>query len=42
MANQLRYQYNGPIGQPGRARFSGGLYINSAELRQRLTTLLQR
>ena len=42
MANQLGYQYDGLIGQPGKTRFSGGFYVDPTELRQHITALLQR
>ena len=42
LANQLGYQYDGLIGLPGSQQFSGGFYVEPAELRQRLMTLLKR
>lgn len=42
LAEALGYQYDGLIGQPGKTRFSGGFYVNPAELRQHIMTLLQR
>ena len=41
LANQLGYQYDGLIGLPGTQPFSGGFRVDPAELRQRLTALLQ-
>ena len=40
MANQLGYQYNGLIGQPGKTRFSGGFYVDPTELRQHIVAML--
>ena len=42
MANQLGFQYDGLIGQPGTQAFSGGFRVDTDELRQRLEVLLQR
>lgn len=42
MANQLGYQYDGLIGQPGTHKFSGGFYVDPAELRRRVESLLLR
>lgn len=40
MANQLGYQYEGVVGQPGTKQFSGGFRVSPTELRQRLVALL--
>ena len=42
VANQLGFQYDGLIGQPGTQAFSGGFRVDATELRQRLTALLAR
>jgi len=42
MADQLGYQYDGLIGKPGTSKYSGGFYVEPAELRQRIQALLQR
>ncbi|TYZ11919.1 glycosyltransferase family 61 protein [Hymenobacter lutimineralis] len=42
VATQMGYAYDGLIGQPGTQKFSGGFYVDPAELRQRITALLQR
>lgn len=41
MANQLGYQYDGLIGQPGTKTYSGGFQVNVEELRQRLEIMLR-
>jgi capsular polysaccharide biosynthesis protein len=41
MANQLGFQYDGIIAQPGTKQFSGGFYVDPTELRQHLAALLQ-
>ena len=42
MANQLGFQYDGLIGQPGTQAFSGGFRVDTSELRQHLTALMAR
>lgn len=42
LANQLGYQYDGLIGQPGTQQFSGGFLVDPTELRQQLAALLRR
>lgn len=42
MANQLGFDYDGLIGEPGTKQFSGGFRVNAVELRQRLTALMKR
>lgn len=42
MANQLGFDYDGLIGEPGTKQFSGGFRVNAVELRQRLTALMER
>jgi hypothetical protein len=41
MANQLNYQYDGLVGQPGKQPFSGGFRVDLAELRQHLDSMFQ-
>lgn len=41
MANQLNYQYDGIIGQPGKHPFSGGFRVDIDELRNHLGSLIQ-
>jgi hypothetical protein len=41
MANQLKYQYDGIVGEPGTQPFSGGFKVDLVELRQHLSALLE-